>query len=109
MDDNAEDGILRAQMAGKDGVRERQKRGIAFLDERIMIYLVAIGFLALLVIWATAKSPLVVYGSVAVAIGLTLLWGYSRIKRIEKVRAERVRQVEAMRSDPAANDQAPQG
>jgi len=104
MDDNAEDGILRAQMAGKEGVRQRQKRSVAYLDERILTYLVAIVFLALLVVWATAKSALVFYASLAVAALMILFWGYLQIRRIEKNRVERARQVEALRTESPGQD-----
>ena len=104
MDDNAEDGILRAQMAGKEGVRKRQKRSVAYLDERILTYLVAIVFLVLLVVWATAKSTLVVYASLAVAALMILFWGYLQIRRIEKTRTERARQVEALRGGTRGED-----
>ncbi len=104
MDDHAEDGILRSQLAGKDGVQQQRKKSIAYLDDRILTYLVAMLFLGLLVIWATAKSPLVVYGSLVVAILMILFWGYLQIRRIERTREARARQVEAMRTDTGRED-----
>lgn len=104
MDDNAEDGILRTQLASKEGVRQRQKRSIAYIDERILTYVVALAFIALLVVWAAAESALVGYGALAVAVLTILFWGYLQIRRIDKSRAERARQVEALRAGTRGED-----
>jgi uncharacterized membrane protein len=48
--------------------------------------------IGLLILWATAKSPLLLYGSLVAVILLTLLWGYVRIKHIERRRQQRAQQ-----------------
>ena len=63
MSNNAEEGIARVQaraaheqLAQHDGLRENQKRNIAYLDERIYIYVFAIALLALLFVWMNTSS-----------------------------------------------------
>ena len=92
-------GIARTQIdaarrQGADGLAGDQGKTIAYLDERIVLFACALGFIGLLVVWATAKSPWLLYGSLVVVILLALLWGYARIRRIERLRAERARQAE---------------
>ncbi len=94
-----EQGIAQAQIEaarrqGADGLAQSQQRNIAYLDERIVLFVCALGFLGVIVIWATAKSPWLLYGSLVLVILLVLLWGYARIKRLEQLRAERARQAE---------------
>jgi hypothetical protein len=108
---NAEQGIGQAQIAAAktqtgetDGLNKVQKWNIAYLNDRIFIYLGAIAFLAiaflgLLVVWATASSALVLYGSLALVILLTILWGVARIKRNDRINAERARQVKALQAE----------
>ena len=103
MSDNAEEGIARAQAAaaraaGSDGLRTQQQRGISNLNDRIVVSLLVIAFIGLLVIWATASSPILLYGSFAIVILLTIVWGLARIKRIERVKQERARQASEWRS-----------
>ena len=99
MSDNAEEGIARMQAAavkarGTQGskLREHQTRTVGYLDDRIFTFIIAISFLSLIVLWATASSSLVLYGSFAAVILLTILWGLSRLKRIDRTRQERERQ-----------------
>lgn len=106
MSDNAEEGIARTQAAaaraqGTEGklLQQHQARSIAYIDERILIFVLAIAVLGLMVLWATSTSPWLHYGSFAVVIGLVLLWGYARIKRIERVRQQRAREAESWTSD----------
>ncbi len=99
MGDNAEEGILRAQAAQNKAVGERQSWGIAYVNERILIYLFALALIGLAVVWATATSAWVLYGSFAGVVAITILWGYARIKRIEHERLERQRQVDALQAD----------
>ena len=98
MSDNAEEGIARAQLAGKSGVAEYQKKSSLTLDGRIMTALFGLGFLGLMVVWATAESPLLIYGCPVVAFLGVILFGVMRVRRIERVREERKRQVEDMQS-----------
>ena len=103
---NAEQGIAQSQIEAArneqgtgDALQKTQKRSIAYLDDRIFLYLGAIAFLGLLVVWATAKSALVLYGSLGLVIVLTILWGVARVNRADRLAAERARQVEAMKSE----------
>lgn len=92
MDDNAEEGISRTQLANAGDLGKRQRWNIAYLDERILIYLGALVFLGLGVVWLTAKSTLVLYGSLGLAVLLVVLWGIARINSIKRLNEERERQ-----------------
>ena len=103
---NAEQGIaqaqieaVRAQQGPADALQKHHKWNIAYLDDRIFLYLGALAFLGLLVVWATASSALVLYGSLGVAILLTVLWGVARVNRIQRLSEERARQVQAMQPE----------
>jgi hypothetical protein len=103
---NAEEGIARIQAAaikahGTQGgkLREHQERSVAYLDERILAYVFAIAFIGLIVVWATTTSALILYGSLAAVILLTILWGVARVKRIERTRQERARQTKEWESE----------
>jgi hypothetical protein len=94
MSDNAEEGIARIQAAaakagGTAGLKEHHNRNIAYIDERIVVFILAIASIGLLILWATSSSPLVLYGSLAGVILLTVLWGMVRIKRIEAMKRQR--------------------
>jgi len=51
--------------------------------------------LALVALWVTSSSPLLLYGSLGLAILLTVLRGLARIDRIERIRQQRARQASA--------------
>ena len=106
MSDNAEEGIARVQAAatraeggGGEALGRQQTRAIAHLDERILIFLLLLGGIGLMVLWATAKSALLLYGSFGGLVLLLILWGYARVKRIERERAERERVAQEWKSD----------
>ncbi|MDJ0778579.1 MAG: hypothetical protein QNJ85_12005 [Gammaproteobacteria bacterium] len=84
--------IEAARRQGADGLARSQQSSIAYLDERIVMFLCVLGLLGLLVVWATAKSAWLLYGSLALVIALVVFWGYARIQRIERLRAERARE-----------------
>ena len=96
---NAEEGIARVQMSQKDGLKKNYERNAANLNDRTFVPIFALAFLGLLVVWATASSPYVIYGSLAAVILLTLLFGVLRIKRIYRIRAERELQMKEMQSN----------
>ena len=98
MSGNAEEGIARVQLAQKDGLSKRHKRGAANLDDRTSTALLALAFLGLIVVWVTASSPLVIYGSFAAAMVVTVLFGIVRIRRIQQVRKQRELQVKEAQS-----------
>lgn len=98
MSGNAEEGIARVQLTQKDGLSKRHKRGAANLDDRTSTALLALAFLGLIVVWATASSPLIIYGSFAAAMLVTVLFGVIRIKRIQQVRKQRELQAKEAQS-----------
>lgn len=113
---NEEQGIFQAQaraaseqMAGKDGLREMQRRNVVYLDERIVVYLLAAAVIGVFVVWATAKSALVLYGSLALVIVLILLWGVARIRGIERKRIEREMEARAFEASqqPKTSEEEP--
>ncbi len=105
MSDNAEEGIARIQAAAAksqgaqgDGLQNNQDRGIVYLNERNLIFVFSIAFIGLIIVWATASSPFVLYGSFTSAVLLIILWGAARIKRIKRIAQGRQRQAEEWKS-----------
>ena len=108
---NAEHGISQTQtaaarnkLAETGGLEKQQKWSIAYLDERVFYYAGIILFLGLLVVWATASSTLVLYGSLLAAIGFVVLWGVARVKRLDRVRQERAAQAAAVSEQDKPGD-----
>jgi len=104
MSDNAEEGIARTQAAvaqakGTDGLKEHHKWTIAYLDERIQVFILAVAVIGLAVLWATTASPLVRYGSFGALTLLIFLWGFARIKRIEAVKRQRAELADSWQVD----------
>ena len=104
MSDNAEGGIARIQAAvaqakGADGLKDHHKWTIAYLDERILVFILAVAVIGLGVLWATATSPLVRYGSFGALILLIFLWGFVRIRRIETIKRQRAELAESWQAD----------
>lgn len=99
MSDNAEEGIARVQMAQKDGLQNYHKRSVLHLDDRILAAIFALAFLGLILVWATATSPYLIYGSLVAGILMLILWGLVRIKRIQQIREQRELQVKQMQSE----------
>ena len=100
MNNNAEEGIARVQaraaheqLTQHNGLHKNHQRNIAYLDERIFIYVFAIAFLVLLFVWMNASSVFILYGSLALVILITSLWGVVRIKRIVRIKEQREFQV----------------
>ncbi len=98
MSGNAEEGIARTQLKGKDGIKEHQKTSAANLSDRTLTSLFALAFVGLIVIWASSTSPYLTYGSLLVAVLGVILYGVLRVRRIERVRTERERQVRQMQA-----------
>ena len=99
MSDNAEEGIARVQMAQKDGLQNYHKRSVLHLDDRILTAIFALAFLGMIVVWATATSPYLLYGSLVAGILIIILWGVVRVKRIQLIREHRELQVKQMQSE----------
>ena len=93
-----EEAIAKMQLKGNAGIAERQKTGNILLNERILIFVGGIAILGICVVWATAKSAWVQYGSFALVIVLTFLWGIARVKRMERIKQERAEQAKAASS-----------
>ena len=89
----------RADSSRGDGLQKHHRRNIAYLDERIFFYLLALSFIGLFVVWASTSSALLLFGSLAVVFLLLALWGYARISRIRRIEREREQQVNAMRTE----------
>lgn len=103
---NAEEGIARIQAAatkaqGTQGklLQEHQERSVVYMDERILTAILALAFIGLMIVWATTTSPLILYGSLTGVILLTILWGISRVKGIERARQNRARQAKEWQSE----------
>ena len=101
---NAEEGIARIQAAvaqarGSEGLKEHHKWTVAYLDERIQVFILAVVVIGLGVIWATTASPLLRYGSFGALILLIFLWGFVRIKRIEALKRQRAELAESWQAD----------
>ena len=101
MTDNAEEGIARVQLAQKDGLGKHHKSGVDYMDDRIFIYLSALVLLGLIAIWATATSPIIIYGSFAAVVLVAVLIGVLKIRRIHKIREQRELQIKEFRSGGA--------
>ena len=106
MENNAEEGIARVQLAATrakgtqgDRLRKHHSRSIVYLDERIWSFVFGIALLGLIAVWTTAKSQLVIYGSFTGVILLTIVWGYMRVKRIEKTMLERGQDAKSFQSE----------
>ena len=100
MSENAEAGIaeLQAKAAQANGPQQHQKSSVAYLDERISTYLFAIVFMGLLVVWATASSAIIKFGSVGIGLLMLLIWGAMRVKHIQRTRELRDLQVRETQS-----------
>ena len=103
MDDNAEDGIARTQataarLRGASGLGQYHNETVAYLDDRIIVFLVAIAMVGLMTLWATTTSPWLLYGSLVVLIALVFWWGFARIRRIERLREARAQEARDWRS-----------
>jgi hypothetical protein len=103
---NEEEGIFRAQAAavkaeGTQGgaLRKHHNRSIIYLNERILTMIFGIAALGLIAVWATATSTLVIYGSFTGVIFLTLLFGYFRMKGIERTKLDREQEAESWQSE----------
>ncbi|HKJ51111.1 MAG TPA: hypothetical protein VKB27_06390 [Gammaproteobacteria bacterium] len=93
---NGEQGIFQAQaraaseqLGGKDGLRDLQHRSSHYLDERVVVYLLALVMVGLFMLWMTTRSVLVIYGSLGLGIALILVWGRFQLRSSEKLRRTR--------------------
>lgn len=94
MSDNAEAGIaqtktIAAQTQGADGLDQIHRTNIAYLNERIIVFLLVLTFLSLVLFWLTTNSALLTYGSFAVFVVIAISWGVIRIRKIQATRDQR--------------------
>ena len=82
MADNAEEGIARTQAAAArrqggdaNAIHAQQKQGGEYIGQRIVTFFAAIAFLLMIGVWATTESPLLLYGSLALAVAVMI--GYA--------------------------------
>ena len=101
---NAEEGIakVQAEAAKENGLQKHHKWSVQYLDERIFVYIFAIAFLLVLLLWLTSTSPLISYGSFTMVILIVVLWGVFRVKRIHRLRE--LRELQAKESQNPVDD-----
>ena len=97
MSDNAEEGIARAQAAAAKannatGLADTHKRSIINLNERILVHVGLILFIALILLWVVTKSAFLFYLSMASFMLLAVLVGYIKIRNIHQTRSQRSQQ-----------------
>jgi hypothetical protein len=111
---NGEQGIFQAQaraaseqLCGKDGMRDLQQRSSRYLDERIVVYLLALVMVGLFLLWMTTGSVLLTYGSLGLGIALILVWGWFQIRAAEKL--QRARELQARSFEASKTPRTPGG
>ena len=93
---NEEHGIAQTQIAAakEDRLQNYHSQTIHQQNERILAFVFALLFIALILIWMTASSVWLLAGSGLLAVAALILWGGFRIKRIQAVRKSREQDVE---------------
>ena len=103
MSDNAEEGIARTQTAAAkannaSGFTETHNRSITYLNERILVNIALILFIALIIFWAVTKSSVLFYLSMVSFMLLAVLVGYIKIRSIHQIRSQRSEQANNWKS-----------
>ena len=100
MDGNTEEAIARVQTeaAHTQGLQKHHKSTIVYLGERTFIYMFALAFISLVIVWATTSSSYITYMLFAIVILIPLIWGLVRLKKIHKIKLKRELQVKEMQS-----------
>ena len=100
MDGNTEEAIARvqAEAAHTQGLQKYHKSTIVYLGERTFIYMFALAFISLAIVWATTSSSYITYVLFSIFILITLIWGLVRLKKIHKIKLKRESQVKEMQS-----------
>lgn len=78
-----------ARRTPADENQRRHKSNTADLNDRVFVYAGTLVVVGLLVLWLVAPSALVIYGSLATIVLLTIVWGVVRIRRIDRIRKQR--------------------
>jgi len=100
MSENAEGGIagIHARTAQNEGLQKHHKSTIGYLNERVVVYLFMLSFIGLLLVWMTASSPYITYGTTGAVVLFVILFGILRIKSIHQIREQRELQAKQMQS-----------
>ena len=98
MDGNTEEAIARVQTeaAHTQGLQKHHKSTIVYLGERTFIYMFALAFIGLVIVWATTSSSYITYVLFSIVILIPLIWGLARLKSIHKIKVQRESQVKEM-------------
>ena len=97
---NTEEAIARVQTeaAYTQGLRKHHKSTIVSLGERTFIYMFALAFIGLVIVWATTSSSYITNVLLAIVILIPLIWGLVRLKKIHKIKVKREFQVKEIQS-----------
>jgi len=97
---NTEEAIARVQTEAVNiqGLQKHHKSNIVYLDGRTFIYIFAIAFISLVIIWATTSSSYITYVLLSIVLLIPLIWGLVRLKKIQKIKLKRELQVKEMQS-----------
>jgi|TARA_B110000014_G_scaffold100019_1_gene68704 hypothetical protein len=103
MDGNTEEAIARvqAEVVNTQGLQEHHKSTIVYLGERTFIYMFALAFICLVIVWTTTSSSYITYVLFSIVILTPLIWGLVRLKKIHKIKLKRELQVKEMQSKPS--------
>ena len=103
MDGNTEEAIARvqAEVVNTQGLQEHHKSTIVYLGERTFIYMFALAFICLVIVWTTTSSSYITYVLFSIVILIPLIWGLVRLKKIHKIKLKRELQVKEMQSKPS--------
>ena len=77
---NTEESIARiqAEAVHTQGIQKRHKSTIVYLGELTFIYMFALAFIGLVIVWATTSSSYITYVLLAIVILIPLIWGLVR-------------------------------
>tara|TARA_B100000315_G_scaffold182814_1_gene171740 strand:- start:1285 stop:1599 length:315 start_codon:yes stop_codon:yes gene_type:complete len=97
---NTEEAIARvqAEVVNTQGLQEHHKSTIVYLGERTFIYMFALAFICLVIVWTTTSSSYITYVLFSIVILTPLVWGLARLKKIHKIKLKRELQVKEMQS-----------
>ena len=97
---NTEEAIARVQAEAvhTKGIQKHHKSTIVYLGERTFIYIFALAFISLVIIWATTSSSYITYVLLSIVLLIPLIWGLVRLKKIQKIKLKRELQVKEMQS-----------
>ena len=109
MDGNAEEAIARVQSEAvyTQGLQNHHKSTIVYLGERTFIYMFALVFISLAIVWATTSSSYITYVLFSIVILISLIWGLAHLRSIHKIKVKREFQVKEIQSKSSAIDSDP--